>query len=77
MQFALAPEWRYLPEMVENSAMSMDEQAGSPRGRPKKRADSEAAAAPPAGVTPSMAQYLEIKAANPDSLLWYRMGDFY
>lgn len=28
-------------------------------------------------VTPSMAQYLEIKAANPDSLLWYRMGDFY
>ena len=31
----------------------------------------------PAGVTPSMAQFLEIKAANPDSLLWYRMGDFY
>ncbi|MEO1265132.1 MAG: DNA mismatch repair protein MutS, partial [Pseudomonadota bacterium] len=24
-----------------------------------------------------MAQYLEIKTANPDSLLWYRMGDFY
>ncbi len=24
-----------------------------------------------------MAQFLEIKAANPDSLLWYRMGDFY
>ena len=31
----------------------------------------------PAGVTPSMAQFLEIKTANPDSLLWYRMGDFY
>ncbi|MBA4173965.1 MAG: DNA mismatch repair protein MutS [Hyphomicrobium sp.] len=28
-------------------------------------------------ATPSMAQYLEIKTANPDSLLWYRMGDFY
>src|SRR5690606_5778100 len=28
-------------------------------------------------ATPSIAQYLEIKAANPDSLLWYRMGDFY
>ena len=28
-------------------------------------------------ATPSMAQYLEIKAANPDCLLWYRMGDFY
>ncbi|MBS0235097.1 MAG: DNA mismatch repair protein MutS [Proteobacteria bacterium] len=30
-----------------------------------------------ADATPSMAQYLEIKSANPDSLLWYRMGDFY
>ncbi|MBK3407620.1 DNA mismatch repair protein MutS, partial [Methylobacterium sp. IIF1SW-B5] len=28
-------------------------------------------------VSPMMAQYLEIKAANPDSLLFYRMGDFY
>ena len=30
-----------------------------------------------AGVTPSMAQFLEIKAANPDCMLFYRMGDFY
>src|SRR4051795_7943160 len=28
-------------------------------------------------VTPMMRQYQEIKAANPDSLLFYRMGDFY
>ena len=28
-------------------------------------------------VTPMMAQYLEIKAAHPDALLFYRMGDFY
>ena len=28
-------------------------------------------------VTPVMAQYIEIKAANPDCLLFYRMGDFY
>jgi DNA mismatch repair protein MutS len=41
-------------------------------------------AAPPAPkaaeegrVTPMMAQYIEIKAANPDCLLFYRMGDFY
>ncbi len=33
------------------------------RGRPKSR--------------PMMAQYLEIKAANQGSLLFYRMGDFY
>ena len=30
--------------------------------------------APP---TPMMAQFIEIKAANPDCLLFYRMGDFY
>lgn len=30
-----------------------------------------------AEATPSMAQFLEIKSANPDCLLWYRMGDFY
>ncbi len=28
-------------------------------------------------TTPSMAQYIEIKAANPDCMLFYRMGDFY
>ena len=28
-------------------------------------------------VTPVMEQYVEIKAANPDCLLFYRMGDFY
>jgi DNA mismatch repair protein MutS len=31
----------------------------------------------PGHVTPVMAQYIEIKAANPDCLLFYRMGDFY
>jgi DNA mismatch repair protein MutS len=28
-------------------------------------------------ATPMMEQYIEIKATNPDSLLFYRMGDFY
>src|SRR5688572_20041969 len=28
-------------------------------------------------ITPMMGQYLEIKAANPAFLLFYRMGDFY
>src|SRR5665213_1257197 len=35
------------------------------------------AAQPPERVTPMMEQYLEIKAANPGLLLFYRMGDFY
>src|SRR5258706_15301141 len=30
-----------------------------------------------ARVTPMMEQYIEIKPANPDGLLFYRMGDFY
>ena len=46
---------------------------------------SEPEAPPPAGtppsgddrVSPMMEQYIEIKAANPDCLLFYRMGDFY
>lgn len=37
------------------------------------RADAPVHAAP----TPMMEQFIEIKAANPDSLLFYRMGDFY
>jgi DNA mismatch repair protein MutS len=43
--------------------------------------DHQPAPTPPAEpdgrVTPLMEQYIEIKAANPDSLLFYRMGDFY
>jgi DNA mismatch repair protein MutS len=30
-----------------------------------------------ARITPMMEQYIEIRAANPDCLLFYRMGDFY
>ena len=30
-----------------------------------------------ATATPMMEQFIEIKAANPDSILFYRMGDFY
>ena len=41
---------------------------------PQRRA---AAATATARVTPMMEQYIEIKAANPDCLLFYRMGDFY
>jgi DNA mismatch repair protein MutS len=40
----------------------------------------ETAAAPPldlTGATPVMAQFLEVKAKQPDALLFFRMGDFY
>ena len=46
---------------------------------PEHDVPSEEGPAPlaPASITPMMVQYTEIKAANPDSLLFYRMGDFY
>jgi DNA mismatch repair protein MutS len=39
--------------------------------------DSPNAESPGSRLTPMMAQYFEIKAANSDCLLFYRMGDFY
>jgi DNA mismatch repair protein MutS len=47
-----------------------------------KTGDASARGTPKAGddvtrVTPMMEQFVEIKAANPDCLLFYRMGDFY
>jgi DNA mismatch repair protein MutS len=47
--------------------------------RQKNRPDRDAPApADAAGrITPMMEQYIEIKTANPDCLLFYRMGDFY
>lgn len=47
------------------------------QGSAAEQAVAVAGARASSGTTPSMAQYLEIKTANPDSLLWYRMGDFY
>jgi DNA mismatch repair protein MutS len=45
---------------------------GDPNGVVKPIAPGEAGR-----VTPVMEQYIEIKVANPDCLLFYRMGDFY
>jgi DNA mismatch repair protein MutS len=45
----------------------------SPRSAPPE----DARAATSGTVTPMMAQYLTIKEANPDCLLFYRMGDFF
>ena len=44
---------------------------------PADYADEPADTPEPSGYTPAMAQYAEIKVANPDCILFYRMGDFY
>lgn len=53
----------------------MSRASPSQTDKPTKRLS--AAADKRAVVTPMMAQYLEIKAQYPGSLLFYRMGDFY
>ncbi|MCK5909065.1 MAG: hypothetical protein KAG62_03870, partial [Caulobacter sp.] len=36
-----------------------------------------AATLDPTGATPVMAQFFEMKARQPDALIFFRMGDFY
>ena len=45
--------------------------------RPGEAGEATPAPALAGAVTPMMVQYLEIKRAHPDCLLFYRMGDFY
>ena len=57
----------------DNSQLPEDGKAPAP----SQGAVTPVAADDIARVTPMMEQYIEIKAANPDCLLFYRMGDFY
>ncbi len=60
-------------DAVRQSLMEpADAAAAASGGAAPKPADEEAGR-----VTPMMEQYLDIKAAHPDCLLFYRMGDFY
>lgn len=64
-----------------NERARQDQAAYAAPAAPRALAPDAVPALPSGGaeerVTPMMAQYIEIKAANPDSLLFYRMGDFY
>ncbi len=63
-------------EVVEDSARAAG--AGGPDGAGgRKNATAKSGAKTPGAMTPMMAQYLEIRRAHPDCLLFYRMGDFY
>jgi DNA mismatch repair protein MutS len=63
------------PATTEDAGTSPD---GARAADANGQADGRAKAANDAArVTPMMEQYIEIKAANPDCLLFYRMGDFY
>ena len=54
-------------------ALTSDTDAVAPHSVP----EADEAVASLGDATPMMAQYLAVKAAYPDALLFYRMGDFY
>jgi DNA mismatch repair protein MutS len=60
------------PQLSEGEAPVPADGVAPDTGRITPKAADEAGR-----VTPMMEQYIEIKAANPDCLLFYRMGDFY
>jgi DNA mismatch repair protein MutS len=60
---------------MPSQAIQLDPQLSE--GEAAVSADGATPDAAPARITPMMEQYIEIKAANPDCLLFYRMGDFY
>ncbi len=64
-----------IPEAADAAAKATDKPADKP-GDDTSRV-TPIAADDVGRVTPMMEQYIEIKAANPDCLLFYRMGDFY
>lgn len=59
------------PSVAQQAADDAPRQAPAETVKPAERKAQDGR------VTPVMAQYVEIKAANPDCLLFYRMGDFY
>src|SRR5262245_41469631 len=65
------------PEVPQAMAVGGRARKEGQRGAPAGGEPAGVSVAPGSGVTPSMAQFLEIKAANPDCMLFYRMGDFY
>ena len=73
----LAPLCRGMRRSYANLAMAETEtRAGGPH-RMATAAPSASRTEDASVATPMIAQYLEIKAANADCLLFYRMGDFY
>src|SRR6201987_3807973 len=58
-------------------ALARIQELAEPTGSPEPNGAPAPKASDDTRVTPMMEQYVEIKAANPDCLLFYRMGDFY
>lgn len=71
--------WRRC-DMVRPSFMQTGPAVPVSQAKAKQKPDQEPGSADvpiAAAVTPMMSQYIAIKEAHPDGLLFYRMGDFY
>ncbi len=66
-----------LPSQDADASAEVTPREPSPEGDRAAVASAMSALVANGEATPSMAQFLEIKAANPGCILWYRMGDFY
>ncbi len=68
-----------MPSQAETRPEPAPSEAPKPPPAPGPSAPAGDRASPPLleTTTPMMAQYLEVKRAHPDCLLFYRMGDFY
>src|SRR5688572_4609245 len=62
-----------VPQPIPRSFSDEPDEPPPQREAPRESVAGDGAAR----VTPMMEQYLEIKAAHPGLLLFYRMGDFY
>ncbi len=56
--------------------MSPTDSIDSPPAQGEAATRAPSMAARTDGVTPMMVQFMEIKSAHPDYILFYRMGDF-
>jgi DNA mismatch repair protein MutS len=63
--------------MADAETRAQAERGRSAAAGASSRPDEAGAASQAGSATPMIAQYLEIKSANADCLLFYRMGDFY
>ncbi len=65
------------PAFIANFFRPMPPTERPPASFDQPRDEAAAPAPPGVAATPMMAQYLEVKRAHADCLLFYRMGDFY
>ncbi len=76
-QQVLTGVWLAMPERIGNGLAKLQDNKATMEQGLETSTTLDSGTASAARPTPMMEQYVEIKSANPDMLLFYRMGDFY